>query len=315
MEAIGEKVEAGTFVLNFSIGSIRTKAGVKRERVEKMAEALRAPEPETVAEFADASDDIHVTKELLRVPEIKALMQETVGIRALLRSKALPVRFLKGGLYLYPYPRVTWAEGQVAAAQERIDALLDKLDGEWNAILKADEARLAPLGLFDPRDYPTLATIREKTRARYSWLRFGVPGELKSISQTAFEAERKKAQEMWAEMGEQVRLAYRESLLEFVEQIKGALTPNEDGKRRVLRQSTIDNLTTFLNDFRLQDVTDDKELAALVDRAKAAMRGVDAEVLRTEDRASDRVATTLKEIGAALGPLVVAQQRLVKLRD
>lgn len=315
MESIGEKVEAGTFVLCLTIGGIRTRAKVKRERVEKMAEALRTPEPESLAEFTDGTDDIHVSKELLRVDEIKAVMQETSGIRQLLRSKALPIRFLKGGLHLYPYPRVKWAEEQVAAAQERIDALLDKLEGQWNDILKQDEARLGPLGLFDPRDYPTLGAIRAATRVRYSWMRFSVPGELKSISQTAFDAERKKAEAMWAEMGEQVRLAYRESLLEFVEQIKGALTPSEDGKRRVLRQATIDNLTTFLNDFRLQDVTDDKELAALVDRAKAAMRGVDAEVLRTEERASARVAETLKEIGKTLEPLVVKQQRLVKLRD
>lgn len=325
------RVAEGTFILNLTIGAIRTSAKVKRERVEKMAEALRVEEPETPEEMAaDGADEIRVNKELLKVPEISDLIAQLNAIRFTIRTKALNdnptlrkrkkdekrrVSFLKRGLYLYPATLVEWAEVRIAEAQAKIDEALDALESKWEAILREDERRLAPLGLFDAADYPSLARIREATRIRYAWMRFAVPEALAEINRAVFEAERKKAAAMWSEMYDEIRLAYRETLQQFVEKIRAALVPGEDGKRRVLRQSTLDNLTEFLNAFRLQDVTNDTELRALIDRAKAALNGSDAEVLRTEPRASARVATAMEEIGAAVQELVITQGRKVRLRD
>jgi hypothetical protein len=334
-----ERIENGSFILNLSIGSIRTHAKVKRERVEKMAEALidKDEPPETVAAMAsDGADEIRVSKELLRVEEIKDLINEMNNARNTIRANAIKTkppkrkdeeqevarearasigRFLKDGMYLYSAMKVEWAEGQIAQAQARIDALIDALEPKWEAVLREDERRLRPLGLFDPRDYPTLAAIREASRIRYAWLRFSVPEALERLNPVVFRAEREKAKAMWAEVFDDIRLAYRETLAEFAEKIRAALVPGEDGKRRVLRQSTLDNLTEFLNGFRLQDVTDDKELAALIDRAKAALNGSDAEVLRTESRAAQRVATAMAEVGEAAKALAVVQGRKVQLRD
>lgn len=332
-----DRVEQGTFILNFSLGSIRTHAKVKRERVEKMAEALvdKDTAPETVAEMAsDGADEIRVSKELLRVEEIKDVINEMNNARNTIRENAIKTRppkrkgdgevtvtgssiarFLKNGMYMYSAMRVDWAEAQIAASQRRIDDLLDALEPKWESIIREDERRLAPLGLFDPRDYPTLASIREATRIRYTWLRFEVPQALASINRVVFEAERAKAKAMWAGVMDDIRMAYRETLAQFVEKLRAALVPGEDGKRKVLRQSTLDNMTEFLNTFRLQDVTDDEELAKLIDRTRAALNGTDAEVLRTENKAGERVARAMEEVGAALGPLVIAQQRRVQLRD
>jgi hypothetical protein len=332
--AEADRLADATFVLNLSIGSIRTTARVKRERVVKMVEGLRErTEPETVEEMAkdaqDDADEVRVSKELLQVEEVRALIQELVATRALIRQNAQPTKakgqsgeskrrlngFLKNGLYLYAATKVDWAEARLATAQERIDALLDALEPKWDGIIKADERRLAPLGLFDPRDYPTLASIREATRLRYSWFRFDVPVALASINKAVFDAEKVKAREMWQEMFDTIRLGYATTLQDFTAKLKASLVPGEDGKTRVLKQAGVDNMMAFLRDYRVQDVTGFEELAALVDRAKDAMRGVDAEVLRTEDKAAARVAQTMTEIGDLLVPLVMEQTRRVQLRD
>ena len=324
-----------TFVLNLSIGAIRTTARVKRERVVKMVEGLRERngEPETVAEMArdaqDDADEVRVSKELLQVEEVRVLIQELVATRALIRQNAQPTKakgqsgearrrlngFLKNGLYLYAATKVDWAEERLKTAQEKIDGLLDALEPKWDGIIEADQKRLGPLGLFDPRDYPTLASIREATRLRYTWFRFEVPTALASINRAVFDAEKVKARAMWQEMFDTIRLGYATTLQDFTSKLRASLTPGEDGKTRVLRQAGIDNMMAFLRDYRVQDVTGFDELGSLVDRAKDAMRGIDAEVLRTEDEASERVAQTMAEIGDLLVPLVMEQTRRVQLRD
>jgi hypothetical protein len=332
-----EAISDRTFVLNLSIGSIRTTARVKRDKVEKMAKALRddqnRKEAETVAEMAqdtsDDADEIRVSKELLRVDEVAELISQVNMIRTLVRTNAQPTTlkrkgadtprvrtsFLKNGMYLYAATRVEWVEAQLASAQERIDALLDKLEPRWEAIIEEDRVRLMPLGLFDARDYPTLGSIREATRLRYSWFRFEVPTALAGISKVVWDAEREKAKGMWREMFDTIRLGYATTLEDSVVKLKAALIPGEDGKTKVLRQSTLDKFTEWLAMFRVQDVTGFDELAALVGRAKDAMRGVDAEMLRTEERAAERIAETMTEIGDLLTPLVMEQQRRVRLRD
>lgn len=324
-----DRMVEGTFVLNLSIGSVRTRAKVKKERVDKMAEALREVAPDTVEDMTrDDSDDIHVSKELLNVPEIADLISELGSTRTLMRENAQPmrrsgrvekgrrtVRLLRAGLYLYSAMRVDWAEDQLTRAQARINALLDALEPRWEAIIEEDRVRLEPRGLFDARDYPTLASIREAATIRYTWLRFDVPVALKTINAKVWEAERRKARDLWAEMFDTIRLGYATTLEDSVTKLKASLVPGEDGKTRVLRQGTLDKFTEWLASFRVQDVTGFEDLAVLVDKAKATMRGVDAEVLRTEDRTASRVAATMDEIGEALAPLVLEQTRRVVLRD
>lgn len=310
-----ERVERGTFVLNLTINTIRTYAKVKGDKVEKMAEALRFSDPTTPAEMPNGAKELHVSKDLLRVKEVSDLIMELENTRWLLRVNALPVKFLKGGLYLYPATKVEWVGVKVRESQVRIDTLLSALEAKWNEVLKEDERRLSPLGLFDPADYPTLAAIRSATRLQFSWMRFSVPTELANINQSVFEAEREKANGMWSEMVEQMRLSWATTLEDFVSRLKAALIPGEDGKKRVLKQAVVENAKQFLSGYRPQDVTGFEELAVLVDKAKAALEGVDAEVLRTEKNASDRVASTMREISFALGPLVIEQQRRVRLKD
>jgi hypothetical protein len=281
-----------TFVLNLSIGAIRTTARVKRERVVKMVEGLRdRTEPETVAEMAkdaqDDADEVRVSKELLQVEEVRVLIQELVATRALIRQNAQPTKakgqsgearrrlngFLKNGLYLYAATKVDWAEERLKTAQEKIDGLLDALEPKWDGIIESDRKRLAPLGLFDPRDYPTLASIREATRLRYTWFRFEVPTALASINRAVFDAEKVKAKAMWQEMFDTIRLGYATTLQDFTSKLKASLVPGEDGKTRVLKQAGVDNMMAFLRDYRVQDVTGFEELGVLVDRAKDVMRG------------------------------------------
>ncbi len=304
----GLRVAENTFVLNLTLGSIRTRARVRGDAVQKMAAAI-------VVEGEADGDELHVSKELLRRPEVKAVVDELQDTRELVRRHAQPVKFLKGGLYLYAATQIAWVNERIKAAQERVDELLKELEEAWPVILEEDKKRLTPLGLYDARDYPTLAAVREAARIRYNWLRFETPTGLAKLSEALFEEEREKAKSMWAEVFDSIRAANIEATQGFVDGLLACLKPEEGTKARVLRQATVERFTEFLAEFRIKDVTGFEDLAKLVDRARSFMKGVDAEVLRTEGKAAERVAEGLAELRDALKPLAEEATRRVKLRE
>jgi hypothetical protein len=320
-----QQITENSFVLNLTIGSIKRNARVRGEKVEKVAGALieeererekRAPETaeEMVEAAADGADEIRISKDLLKVAEVQQIVQQIIATRALIRRTAQPKAFLKGGMHLFSAARIEWVESEIKRASEAIAALLDSLEARWDAIIEEERARLTPLGLFDPRDYPTLASIREAVMPRYCWLQFDVPTRLRKLNPALFEAERAKARSAWAAYFDAIRLTYRETLQQFVATLADVLKPGEDGRRRTLRQASLDKMTDFLRTYRLQDITGDEELAALTDKALAVLNGVDAEVLRTEKRAAERVRAEMDSLREIIEPLVTEQQRRVVLK-
>lgn len=305
-------VETMTLVLSFSIGNIRKTAQVKREKVRTMEQAIREidrawDEPE--------EDVINVSKELFDNPKVKALSDYLGATRAILRGGGQPVRFLRRGLYLYSLAKVEWAEAKIAEAQAEIDAQLAVLESEWADIIESERKRLEPLGLFDQSDYPSIARIREATRIKFTWARFSAPtGDLKGLPADLIRREREKAAAMWTDIADEIRVAHRQMMNDFVDGLLDTLRPGEDGKTRILRQARIERFAEFLRDFPLQNVTRDTELADLAEKARGLLRGVDAEVLRSEPKASRRVEEGLTSIQMELKALVVDAPRRVVLK-
>jgi hypothetical protein len=317
------RIAETTFVLNLTIGAIRQSAKVRQERVEVMAEALRlglpGREPETVEEMveSDGADELRVNKALLKVEEVQAIIREAESLRDTIRRNSLRSgkKFLKGGLYLYSSAMVEWAEAEVGRASDKIAELCTALEDKWPAILQDERRRLEPLGLFDPRDYPEPARIREAITPRLGWLAFEVPQRLAKLNKALFEAEKQKAKEAWAEMFDQIRATHAQAANAFLTQLAAALRPDDDGKRRVLRQKSLDRMMDFLRTYRLQDVTGWEELAAVTDKARDLLSGVDAEVLREEKRAAQRVLAGVETLMGEIAPLLEEAQRTLVLTD
>ena len=72
-----------------------------------------------------------------------------------------------------------------------------------------------------------------------------------------------------------------------------------------LSHSTIGHLNDFLATFELRNVTDDLQLGAIVDQARAVMAGMDHKVLKDDELARRQAVVDLTAVKAALDPLVV----------
>jgi hypothetical protein len=85
----------------------------------------------------------------------------------------------------------------------------------------------------------------------FSWqyVSFGVPDQLKAISDEVWEQERDKAAERMAEASTEIQTVLRESMAKLVQQMADRLKEGPDGKPRRFKETTVSNLVEFLASF------------------------------------------------------------------
>ena len=103
---------------------------------------------------------------------------------------------------------------------------------------------------------------------------------------------------------EEITALMRQTLYDMVAHLQEKLTPGDDGKPRILRESAVKNLQEFLSSFDMRNVTDDKDLEEQVAKAKALLSGTSATQLRNSDLFRDKILNGMKGITSALGTMV-----------
>ena len=88
----------------------------------------------------------------------------------------------------------------------------------------------------------------------------------------------------------------------------------EDGKRKVFRDSAIENLTEFFDRFRHLSLSSDSQLDELVDQAQRVVRGIGPQQLRDDQTLRQHVATELSAVQSVLDGLLVDRPRRNILR-
>jgi hypothetical protein len=102
----------------------------------------------------------------------------------------------------------------------------------------------------------------------------------------------------------------RGALLQLVSHLQDRLTDKDDGKRKVLRDSAITNLTEWLALFKDRNVTNDVGLDALVAKAQRVLEGVNPDDLRKSDDLRSTIASRLSEVSETLSTMVeIAPER------
>jgi phage tail tube protein FII len=103
----------------------------------------------------------------------------------------------------------------------------------------------------------------------------------------------------------------RAEMAELVAHMADKLKPDAKGKPKIFRDTIVGNgeksygnITDFLATFEARNVTDDKELAALVKQAKGLLKGVDADSLRDDEKTKARVAKGMQAIKSTLDGMV-----------
>lgn len=262
-------------------------------------------------------DLLSLSKKLVDSKEYTAIESLYRDVRVFLEGLALPSMF-KNGSYAIPIPLVEPVEEKMQAFKAELEPLVAAFLAVYPA--KKNEIAAALGDLYDPRDYPSVARVAEKFYMDWSYVDYGVPGRLRAIKASIFEAEREKMAAKLTSAVDDARQALRGGMLTLVEHMADRLAAPDvkDGKtkKKIFRNTLVDHMSAFLNVFEMRNVTDDAELAKLVKQARGLLQGVDAKVLRDDDLTRQKLADGFAKIKATLEPITVEKgTRQIDLDD
>ena len=237
-------------------------------------------------------DAIHVGKELLESPELKAVTTEDNAIRQWVYARSLPsYGTLRDGVYRLPLALVDHVDEELEAFRLRRQSLIDKFLERYPAMVNEAVARLR--ALYNPADYPHLAEVAARFTFDYRYLAFMTP---QTLSARLLSRERAKAAAEVSSEVEEIKVALRTGFAELIAHAADRLVVRTDGKKVTFRDSLVTNMEEFFQYFNQRNLVDDQELANLVERARESMKGVTAQVLRTDDVTRASVKETLDRV-------------------
>jgi hypothetical protein len=274
---------------------------------------------------ADKATDktlLAASKKLFVSPEYDRLKKLDGRIRQYVYAQAIQSG-LSSGFYWLPIPAVQRVHEKLkefrAERQKIIDEWTTPLEGEtqspYEKEIDAIQPKLGPL--FNRGDYLSVDRVRKMHWFEWSYVSFGAPEKLKSISIEMYQAAQDQAARKVEQAAELAQQVLRANMLKLVEHLTDKLSGRtEDGKRKAFRTESVDKVKTFLTEFRERNITDDAELGALVEDAKLLIAGVDPETLRKDDRTRDLVAEGFSQIQARLDTMVVDRpRRAISFKD
>jgi hypothetical protein len=250
---------------------------------------------------------MRVQKMLLNAPTLGAIRTFDGRVREYIDSRSLPAPFFRKGVYLLPIDLLQEVDDMLQAFARDRAALVDAFLAEYPVLI--DEARRLLGPLFDARQYPESETVRTLFDLRWSFIAFETPGKLKGISRALFDREAAKMAAGLQDAAEEIRAALREAMGALVADMIEKMTDRDGGKPKIFRDSSVLRAQDFLDTFAARNLTDDVELAALVEQARALVKGADPETLRQNTTLRETVKTGFSEIQTAMAPMLTARPR------
>jgi hypothetical protein len=245
-----------------------------------------------------------LTKKLIDSKQYKAISDYLQDTKNWVIARSVPI-FFREGCYLFKLGMVEVVADELEARAAMLEILVEEFLAIYPQQVK--EAQLALGPQFRPSDYPDVESLRRRFYWSSQWITFNVP---EGLPERIREQEKAKAENMWESAAEQITLALRESFRELIAHAADKLTPDADGKRKIYRDSTITNITEFLENFQNRNITNDLELEKLVGQAQAVLGGIDGvDVLRKDEGVREVVKEQFEKLTAAVDELIVKEPR------
>jgi hypothetical protein len=124
-----------------------------------------------------------------------------------------------------------------------------------------------------------------------------------------YERERSRVAARFEEAVELAEQAFLSEFAKLVSHLTERLGSEENGDRKIFRDTVVTNLVEFFDRFRQLNVRSNTELDDLVARAQRVVRGVEAQQLRDDASLRQQIATQLSTVQASLDQMMVNQPR------
>lgn len=300
--AEGRKIKAGTVCVAITFKSIRFVRKVSPgEVIDGKTESIRTEASEQ--EKPDL-DMLHVSKDLIQTKEIKNLTRIETGFKKWLRIRSVDCGgLLRGGIYLIPLSLVKEVDEMVRKASQDTAIEVARFLERYDEIKLAAKERLGKL--YNEDEYPDIEKFRNAWRVTHRYLTLNVPAALEKVNSEIYAREQAKAEQEWAEASTEIRNSLRAGFAEILETMATQLGTDENGKRRRISQSRVEELKAFLETFEARNLTNDSELSEMANKAKSLMQGIDVTRMRKEETLRDSLGQSFREINESIKSMVV----------
>jgi hypothetical protein len=196
--------------------------------------------------------------------------------------------------------------------QERRDDLIAAFLKVYPA--QREEMRRTLGDLYDEADYPVAREIRDRFWVSTMMMELNAPESLKGISGVMYQEEVARIRNVWEETKGTITAALYQEMAELVGTLAERLTVTAGEKPQAMRASVVEKFQEWLDLFGARNLTRDRDLAAIVERARAVVSGVDVETIRKSDGLRKELAAEFvnlkKELTAAIGARPARKIRL-----
>lgn len=260
---------------------------------------------------ADADKDLlRVSKHLLDSAELKAIGRFDGEVRRFLYNLCLPFEI---GIHLLPIAALETVEQRLRQFAAERGQLVAAFLAAYPSLCQTAPTRLR--ALYNPADYPPAPDVARQFGFSWQYVSFGVPEQLKGISQEVFEQEREKAAQRMAEASSEIQLVLRETMAKLVQHMADRLTEGSDGKPLRFKETTVSNLVEFLANFEFRNVTDDAQLQSLVGQARGLLQGISTDDLRTTGGLRSQVQLGMTAIAGQLDTMLTKAGRKFRFEE
>jgi hypothetical protein len=299
----GADLAKTTVYLKVTFGLFGNTRKVSNSQIEVKAD--------NVQEDASAKTDkswLNVNKKLLDSKELDAIRRADGAMRQWIYNNCLPS--FDAGVYFAPKAAILMFEERLQAYKSERSQLIDSFLTSYVELRTAAKERLG--SLFNSADYPPLFDLDKEFKFSWRYMSFGVPSDLGELDPELFAREQEKMQANMTEAFGEIQQLMRATLLEMVSHLRDRLTDDTDGKKKKLHESAIEKMKDFLSTFSFRNVTNDSELAALVEQARGLISGTSVEALRTTDGLRASIRSGMEDISAKLDGMVTKSGRKIR---
>jgi hypothetical protein len=250
-------------------------------------------------------DTLRVGKLILESAELDAIKEIDGKIRRYVYTRALPVNFFRSGVYLLPIDLLGQVDDELQSFATKRAALVSAFLAVYPALVESARDKLR--ALYNPAEYPDARDVAAMFSFTWRYVTFETPGKLNSISRAIFQRESEKMARDLQGAAENVRQALRVAMGEVVAEMVEKMTDTASGKRQIFRDSSIARVQDFLATFTARNLTDDVELATLVERAGALVKGITPAELRDDATLRADIREGFATIKANIAPMLTSR--------
>jgi hypothetical protein len=298
----GNRIQTDSVMLYLSMGKLRTRRKLAGNKIVKKAELPEDQERALIQSEIDPTM-IHVSKDILESPELKAIGEHDAALKTWVRARCLPSPFKGKGIMILPVRLIQEVAEEVEASKRDRQPLIDRFIEMYEQ--RKQEAQVKLSTGFDVNDYPSVEKVREAFTFEFQLWELSTPGQLATVNRELYQRELTKMQNMWSEASHQVSTVLLQEFRKLTAHLSEKLTPGEDGKAKIFRDTTVTNLTQWLDLFQSRNITDDEELVKTVRKARQLITGVHPDTIRDSDALRTELAQSFAEITAQVDATLI----------